>query len=351
MYEDLSYESILQRMLDKIPTQYDTREGSVIMNALAPCAMEIYLSYVELEKIVSESFADTQSRDYLILRAGERGLEPIAASSSHWICKFTGATVPIGSRFYADEYTFVVTEQISSETYELECEQTGSGSNSISGEWLPLQYISGLETAEAVELMTMGEEEESTEDFRERYFEFVDAQAFGGNVADYKEKALELDGVGEVKVIPTWDGGGTVKIIFTTSDNARPSTALVAQIQEAFDPSVGGNGLGLAPVGHKCTVVGALTEEIDISFNMSTNTDEDITELIEEAIDEYFAELASKWGNVDYITVRISQIESKLLEVDGVEDIWSTKINSESENLALESDTIAIRGDIDATIA
>ena len=40
MYENITYESILQRMLDRIPDDMDKREGAVIYDALAP---EIHL--------------------------------------------------------------------------------------------------------------------------------------------------------------------------------------------------------------------------------------------------------------------------------------------------------------------
>ena len=40
-------------------------------------------------------------------------------------------------------------------------------------------------------------------------FDSMDAQSFGGNVADYKERVNAMNGVGGVKVYPVWNGGGT----------------------------------------------------------------------------------------------------------------------------------------------
>ena len=45
MYESMTYEVILQRMLERVREKYpdlDTREGSVIYDALAPAAVEAY---------------------------------------------------------------------------------------------------------------------------------------------------------------------------------------------------------------------------------------------------------------------------------------------------------------------
>lgn len=68
MYESITYEVILQRMINKVLEQnpnIDTREGSIIYNALAPAAVELQNMYIELDTILNESFADTQSRSTL----------------------------------------------------------------------------------------------------------------------------------------------------------------------------------------------------------------------------------------------------------------------------------------------
>ena len=41
MYEDVTFEAILQRMLDRIPSTQNKREGAVIFDATAPAAYEI----------------------------------------------------------------------------------------------------------------------------------------------------------------------------------------------------------------------------------------------------------------------------------------------------------------------
>ena len=66
MYEEVTYESILERMLEKVPDNMDKREGSIIYDALAPAAVELQLMYIELDVILKETFADTASRDYLL---------------------------------------------------------------------------------------------------------------------------------------------------------------------------------------------------------------------------------------------------------------------------------------------
>lgn len=48
MFENMSYEGILQRMLDRVPNTFDKREGSIIFDALAPAAMEMIVSNSEM---------------------------------------------------------------------------------------------------------------------------------------------------------------------------------------------------------------------------------------------------------------------------------------------------------------
>ena len=46
------------------------------------------------------------------------------------------------------------------------------------------------------------------------------------------------------------------------------------------------------------------------------------------------------------IIVRISQIESRILDIEGVTDITGTKLNGLEENLQLGTDELAVRGEM-----
>lgn len=46
------------------------------------------------------------------------------------------------------------------------------------------------------------------------------------------------------------------------------------------------------------------------------------------------------------IVVRISQIESRILDIEGVDDIEHTKLNELEENLILDVNALAIRGEL-----
>ncbi len=348
MFEHLSYDTILKRMLSAVPENIDKREGSLIMNALAPAAMEVYMLYFELESVIKESFADTQSRDYLIRRAKERGISPLEASHSIWTARITGE-VEIGARFMSGELSFVLTEQTDINEYSLSCEQSGSVGNEVSSGLLPIDNADKIISCEMIDIKAPARDEEETEAFRQRFLSNLQAVAFGGNVSDYKEKALSISGVGGVKVQPVWNGEGTVKLIVVGNDNKALSEERIAEIQNIFDP-VYGMGMGLAPIGHICTVESVKTANVNVSVNLSTDYTEGILEKVTSKIDEYFEKLVSNWSNSGSITVRISQIEASILDIEGVYDVSGTTINGTQNNLVLPSDTIVLRGEVDAQI-
>lgn len=349
MYESITYEVILQRMLDRVSDQMDKREGSIIYDALAPAAVELQLMYIELDVMLNESFGDTATRDFLIKRAAERGLSPKAATYAVLKGEFN-IDVSVGSRFSCSDLNYVVIEKILTGVFKLRCEIIGVVGNKNFGDLIPIDYIEGLETASLTELLIPGEDEEETEKFRTRYFNSFDSQAFGGNVADYTEKTDTLPGVGGCKVYPVWNGGGTVKLVILDSQFQTPSVDLIAEVQEAIDPvGHGGDGLGLAPIGHIVTVVGAENVTINIVSTITYTAGYDFDSsigAIRSSIDGYFDELRKDWESEESIIVRISQIETRLLGLPEILDIQDTTINASNRNISLESYQIPVRGTV-----
>ncbi len=74
MFEDQTFEAIMERMLNSISADIDTREGSVIYNALAPAAAELAKSYIWLDTVLELVFSDTAQGEFLDRRAAEAEL-------------------------------------------------------------------------------------------------------------------------------------------------------------------------------------------------------------------------------------------------------------------------------------
>ena len=401
MYEAQTYQEILARMLQKalsINSNLDTREGSLVWYGDAPAAVELQNLYIALDTVLNETFADTANRPYLILRAAERGLSPQPASPAilQLVITPTSLFLPLNTRFSIGELNYYVSADSGNGTYEITCETVGEAGNDYTGTVIPIEYVEGLETCTVTSILVPGEDEEDTETFRQRYFNSLNAQAFGGNRIDYIEKVNAIPGVGGVKVYRAWNSelkpaefipptetlewinglsdvpeavktwldavyvagknqqltvGGTVKLVIIDSTFMVPSEVLVDQVQTAVDPlQNAGEGVGIAPIGHVVRVEGVGEEMVDLSFALYYQRDwtwDDVAGYVTEAIEGYFKELAESWADQDEaLVVRISQIESRLLSIPGILDVANTKINEEAANFTLELDYIPVLGNI-----
>lgn len=350
-YEEMTFETIMQRMLDRIPDNMDKREGSIIYDALAPAAIELAILYTEFGNIENEIYADTASRESLIRRASERGIVPFEATKAVVKAVTTPANInlQIGARFNSNDLNYEVIEKESNGIYYLQCETYGVIGNTFSNTLIPIDYIQNLESVEITELLIPGEDEESTESLRERYFETFNEKAFSGNVKDYIQKTNAIPGVGATKVTPVWNGGGTVLLTILDSNFNKASSTLLEKVQEEIDPSQDSNGLGLAPIGHIVTVNTVEEEIINIqaTFNFDSNYSfTNVKNSIEKVLNEYLLELRKSWSESDEIIVRVRQIETRILAIEGILDIYDTKINSVSSNLTLDKYKIPVFGEI-----
>lgn len=352
MYEDITFDVIMERALARVPSFMDKREGSVIWDAIAPAAVELQNLYIQLDFILRETFADTASLFYLKKRAAERGIYQIKATHAFLKGEFTplDLEVPIGTRFSCDELNYVITEKLEDGIYMMKCETAGTEGNRHLGILIPIDYVDGMHTANLTELLIPAEDDEDVEALRQRYLNSLASQAYGGNVADYLEKVNALQGIGGVKITPIWNGGGTVKITFIDSEFHVPSEEMVEMVKNEADPyPYEGLGYGFAPIGHVVTVEGVEGVTVNIVTNITYKEEwdwETAKASILEVIDAYFKEISEKWDGEDNLFVRISQIESRILDCEGVLDIADTTLNGVGSNLTLEWNQIPIRGTI-----
>ena len=79
---------------------------------------------------------------------------------------------------------------------------------------------------------------------------------------------------------------------------------------------------------------------------------DDVRPQVETVIQGYFTDLAKSWADAEEaLIVRISQIESRLLDVEGILDVANTKINGHDTSYQIPLDTIPKLGTMTAKIA
>ena len=354
MFELFTFNRLMQRCLARVPDDMDKREGSVIWDALAPACAELELAYICMEYALNQGFADTAEEPYLSRRTAERGITADPATYAVLKGEFTPTNAAVsGKRFNLGALNYMVGDEIAGEagSYQLVCETAGSIGHKALGSLIPIEYVDGLETATATAILVPGEDEEDTESLREKYFASFAQKPYGGNVKDYEDKTHAIDGVGGCRITPVWDGGGTVKVTILDSTYSPASQTLVNNVKTIIDPQDSeGEGYGVAPIGHVVTVVAAGSTTINVNLTVEFDTGytwENMLTTIQGAVEEYLLELRTDWKNHktgQNTTVRISQIETRVLALDGVLDVENTTINGTAGNCVVTGNNVPMLG-------
>ena len=147
--EYYDFNNILRRMLDKVSDSIDKREGSIIYDALAPCAAELAQMYIVLKDNIDLVFVDTSTGEYLDKLCNQVGLERKQATKAIRKLKFYDENnilmnVEIGERFSLEDLTYKTIEKIAEGEIKCECETEGTLGNKQSGILIPINYIQGL---------------------------------------------------------------------------------------------------------------------------------------------------------------------------------------------------------------
>ncbi|NKQ18440.1 baseplate J/gp47 family protein [Brevibacillus laterosporus] len=346
-------ESFLEFMLNNIRGDVDKREGSVIYDALSSVATAFIKIQTERETNENLYYADTATDEYLDRRTEEDGIERRLATKAKRKGVFYDQEgrlfdIPLQSRYSHEDLNFVALERLAAGEFLLECETSGSAGNTVFGSLIPIEYIEGLGKAEITDVLIPGADEEDNESLRKRYFDAQESKPFGGNIADYKEKVGNIPGVGGVQVTPAWKGGSTVKCTVIGSDYNPPSQKLVDDVQTFVDPVVNsGLGLGVAPIGHRVTIVGNKKQTIDLRTKLILEADmhpDQVKGEVEQVYSDYLLELRKAWKNTKKTVVRISQIESRFLSIAGVLDVMDSTLNGSSGNLELDTEEAPYMG-------
>lgn len=357
-----TYEYILTEALSKVPDNVDKREGSIIRDALSPCCYEAAKHILYLADIIEQTYIETANGLWLDGRVIEGGITRDPATYAKKLGVFKTqldepCQISIGQSFstvgdtilnytavqvYANEDGDVVPG-----SYVMQCNTVGSVGNSYIGRIVPNDYIEKLASAEITTLLYPGEEEESDDSLRERFLANLMKTAFGGNIAQYRQWAKEIPGIGGVQVYPVWAGGGTVKLSIIDTDYNSCSSEFCQTILEKFDPENSGGetglGLGIAPIGHKVTVNTPLPRTINVSGKITLLPGYKLETLmpdIKTALENYLLSLREAWENSDdennySVTVYLGRINFAILNVKGVSSAYELKLNETDTDIKL----------------
>ncbi|MGG3310772.1 baseplate J/gp47 family protein [Paenibacillus lautus] len=371
---DQTEENIMNRMLNKVPSDIDKSEGSFIWDAQAPVAFMLSEAALWAQELLRRGFASTVASDRpdirsaeLDLRTAEHGItrrEAVASSGSVLFTGKPGTTVPVGTYVAtpADEgsgessveyvtTSGVMLSDLGTGTAPIRAVTPGSSGNVPAGViQLMMTSVSGVTSVTNPEPTRSGTDTESDQSLLERFYAKVRSQGTSGNKAQYMQWANEIAGVGGVEVAPLWKGPGTVGLYLIDTDKRAASQDIVNAVQQYIDPSQDGQGEGVAPAGPVITVMPAAEVAIDISVKVQRtqeqpSTMEEIRKLIEDGVRTYLQQIA--FNRKDPL-VRYTRIAAVLLDIPIIVDYSDLTINghTEQQNIEIGSGQVAVLGTV-----
>lgn len=352
MFDDRTYDNIMMEMMDGFGSDVNTDDGSLAFNACAKIAEKLEDIYGDMDDINDNMSPDTMDLDHLInYGKTQRGIDFRYATAPIAKGEFK-QDIEIGQKLVCNDYTYTVIERMDGYTYKLECDTEGAEANRNYGDLYPVDYIDDYQGGKITETLTNGVDDEDKEIFRARVISSFKSSAFCGNKADYRREINKMEGVGGCKPKRREKGSPWINITIIGSDFGVPSQEVLNEVQTAIDPEQNhGEGDGLAPICHS-VIIQAVTEvavyvSTKITFGAGYSSDT-LKGQIDEAIQEYLMKMRKEWESAEFNKqyVRISQIDARLLAIDGIEDVSETKINDSEENLILEYEKIPVFGGV-----
>lgn len=352
MFDDKTYDNIMKEMMGNFGSDVNTDDGSLAFNACAKIAEKLEDTYGDMDAVNDNMSPDTMDLGHLInYGKTQRGIDFRYATAPVAKGEFKQA-IEIGQQFVCNDYTYTVIEQMDGYTYKLECDTEGAEANRNYGDLYPVDYIDDYQGGTITETLADGMDDEDTEVFRERVISSFRSSAFCGNKADYRREINKMEGVGGCKPKRREKGSPWIDITVIGSDFGVPSQKVLTEVQTAIDPEQNhGEGDGLAPICHN-VMIHAVTETVvyvstKIMFGAGFSLDT-LKGLIDETVQEYLMKIRQEWEKAELNNqyVRISQIDARLIAIDGIEDVSETKINDVEENLVLSYEKIPIFGGV-----
>lgn len=365
MFEGVTYEILLEDVLSNAPAGVDTRQGSIFYDAVSGILIKIAKLYTDLDLIVTMTSIVTATGEALDARAGEYGITRHAATKAKYKVTFEGVSPQIGERFYSDGLYFVLKEDADGVQY-LEAEIAGTGGNNVySGtNAVPVNTIEGLTAATFGTLYENGTDTEDDDSLRARVEEKITGPAENGNKQHYKTWCESIDGIGQARIYPLWNGPNTVKAVLIDSNGAPCSAAKAAEVQQYIDPATMGytatvNGItytvgdglgeGVANLGAHFTAAAAIGLEINVAFEAelrSGATTDAAAQEAKEALTAYFRQMVLDNDEAEDITVRLSQVGAIISGLNTVLDYSHLTLNGADQNISPGEDCVPVIGEV-----
>lgn len=341
MFEVQTRQDVLKRLLQdfqQIDTEgMSTHEGTFVFDTLSANAVEFEKSYAEMQLILDAAFPQTSWGQYLTMHAEAHGVIRKKATKSKVLVKLTGiegTIVPTGVTVAtAEGKLFKTIESVTigntgDVTVKAESEDIGKDSNVNANTITEIvTTVDGLKSVINEEASYDGFDEESDKDLLQRLLFKVRQPATSGNVYHYMQWAQSVNGVGQVKVLPLWNGAGTVKVLLVDVNNESANTSLLDRVKAAIVKE--------APIGATVTVATPTIMNVNISFRVTKGAANH--EAVKRIINEEFKRQTFSMNYISYANIG----KALLANVDtGIIDYSDLRVNGGTTNITITDDQL-----------
>lgn len=348
MYEDITYESLKEEMLQEI-TLTDKREGSFVSDMISAAAMEGEKAYTALRQAIALFFKQDVKGEYADRFAAEYDIIRKMGTKAEGEVTFTGepgAVIQSGTMCTtASGMVFLtVTEGIIREdgtvTLPAIAENVGDNYNILSG------YINALPVAikdvtavTNANIFVGGTDVETDEELMERLLLRLRTPATSGNKYHYMQWAMEVNGIGDAQVFPLEDGPGTVGVMPITSGGRAPDVDILDAVYAHIEEQ--------RPIG--ATVSVYAPEEVMITVNAGIETTsaislESVTAAYKSLFAAHIRNGVFKENKVDYYYCL-----SMFYSIPGVVAVRSFQLNGGTANINIGAKQIQVAGEVTIT--
>lgn len=309
-------------------------EGSFSRDLINANSIEFENAYAEMKLIIDAAFATTSWGKYLTARCAEFGVDRKPAVKAKGEVTFTGGqgvfipkgslvSVKNGAQFSTD--TELILNAEGEGKVKITCTETGIKGNAQSHtiNHLPIS-ISGVTSVDNENATQDGADEETDEALLKRYSVIVRTPATSGNRYHYFNWSMSIPGVGGCRVVPLWNGPGTVKIIIVNSEMQSAGNELVKAVKDYIE--------SVRPIGADVTVVSPAPKTLNITVDVLGKVDKD---KFKKTVNKY---ISSK--NLDMRYISAAQI-GKLLMEQNITDYRNLKLNGDDKVTANENELLS----------
>ena len=339
----MTQDEIQSRLLSDISDEFDKDVGSFFYDVTKPTSEEFETAYARLEEILKNGFALTATGEYLDYKAAEQGItrkSGVASQVKVTVTGTPGSMIYVGDKVASDSLNFSAIENIEIEEngtadVTVICDTVGTVGNIPIGtiNRFPVT-LSGIVSVTNNEPATGGFDEETDDELRDRYFEKVSLPATSGSKYHYIQWAKEINGVGDAKCLPLWNGNGTVKVIIINSEKGVASDELIIEVKNHIEEN--------RPIGAEVTVESAepLTIDVSVALTLASGaTLETAIERITESITNYLRKNAFAISYISY-----AQIGGCILSCDEIADYSNLKLNDDTQNIPVSEPHVPVLG-------